>query len=198
MVDLIDHSVGRILQVLEEEGLSEETLISFTSDHGELGDHGLWFKGPFFYEGLVNIPLIITGPKVPKGGVCHSLFSTVDILPTILEALGITIPSDMDGLSQWPVIREPHRRVRDSCLVEYRNGYGGRDVASATLVRRDWKYTYYESGDEELTDLLADPAERQNVASCPEYRSSRDLARLQLLRTLLATECDFPEQIAHA
>ena len=92
MVELIDRGVGMILDALEETGLRDDTLVIFTSDHGELlGDHGLWYKGPFYYEGLLGVPLLVSGPGV-EPGVTDALVSTVDLAPTVLELAGAGAP----------------------------------------------------------------------------------------------------------
>jgi arylsulfatase A-like enzyme len=199
MVEGIDRGVGRILAALEAEGLAEETLVFFTADHGELlGDHGLWMKGPFFYEGLVNVPLIARGPGVASGQLSASLASTIDIAPTICQAAGLDRPIDCNGVSLSPVLAEASARVRDACIVEYRNGYGQQDVCSKTLVTDRWKYTRYQTGQEELTDLVEDPSETRNVAGNEACRGQVERLRARLLDELLATEAQGPEQISHA
>ncbi len=199
MVEGIDRGVGRILAALEAEGLADETLVFFTADHGELlGDHGLWLKGPFFYEGLVNVPLIARGPGVSAGQVCTSLASTIDITPTICQAAGLDTPIDCNGVGLADVLADASTRVRESCLVEYRNGYGPRDVCSKTLVTDRWKYTRYQTGAEELTDLETDPAESRNVAGDEAHRPDVQRLRARLLDALLASETHGPEQISHA
>ena len=91
MVTLIDDQVGRILQALEESGQAENTLVIFMSDHGEmLGDHGIYFKGPHFYDCQLRIPLIM---RWPKGGILadrkiEGLIELVDLAPTFLDAAG--------------------------------------------------------------------------------------------------------------
>lgn len=83
MVSLVDDEVGRILAVLDEEGFAEDTIVVFTSDHGELlGDHQLLRKGPFLYECSVRVPLIIRWPGVIEAGIrCRELVQWVDLAP---------------------------------------------------------------------------------------------------------------------
>ena len=87
MVKIIDQQMGRILECLETGGLAENTLVVFTTDHGELiGDHGLWMKGPFHYEQLIRIPMLLRFPQaIPTGQRTQALFSHVDIVPTVLS-----------------------------------------------------------------------------------------------------------------
>ena len=93
MVKIIDQQMGRIMECLDTYGLSENTLVLFTTDHGELlGDHGLWMKGPFHYEQLVRVPTIIRYPAaIPSAQRSNALFSHADIVPTILGAVGLPI-----------------------------------------------------------------------------------------------------------
>lgn len=197
MVDLIDRAVGRILQTLQEQGLDQETIVVFTSDHGELlGDHGLWLKGPFFYESLINVPLIIRAPDVAPG-VSDTMFSHLDLAPTLCEMTGLPAMPFVDGISQAAHLLDPQKQVRDRCLVEYRSGYGDADVSSKVLVTHDLKYVRYQTGEEELTDLQADPKELRNVAADPTYRQERERLRMMLLDEVLKTERKGPEQLSH-
>lgn len=198
MVNLVDQNIGRILDTLRELELEEDTLVLFTSDHGELmGDHGLWLKGPFFYQGLVNTPLLIKMPgTVPRTE--DSLISTVDIAPTLCELLGIDIPEYMDGISQAGVLHGTKEKLRDACMVEYRNGYGAADVPSRVIITGRYKYAQYANGDYELTDLLSDPRELKNVADDPEYQLALSEMRRLLLMEILRSEPMGSNQISFA
>jgi arylsulfatase A-like enzyme len=199
MVDLIDRNVGRILQTLSQTGLDESTLVIFTSDHGELlGDHGLWLKGPFFYEGLISTPLIMAGPGVMAQRTATGLTSAVDLAPTVCEALGIEAPEWFEGVSLHPMLTGGQSSVRSHCVVEYRNGYGPLDVASRTLITEQLKYTRYQTGEDELTDLEADLRETTNVASQSGRADDVFRCRTQLLDACLAGQSRYPKQITHA
>ncbi len=198
MIELIDRGVGAILDALDECGLSEDTLVAFTSDHGELlGDHGLWYKGPFFYEGLVGVPLIVRGPGV-RTGATNALVSTVDLAPTLLDALGLPVPPSMDGVSILQHLRSPDARTRERCLIEYRNGYGEADRAAMALVTDTLKYVRYQDGECELTDLRVDPEERRNLGSDPAHQRTVQELEHTLLSEVLATGARRPDQISHA
>jgi arylsulfatase len=201
MVNLIDRGIGKILNALKDEGILEETLILFTSDHGELlGDHGLWTKGPFFFEGLISVPLIACGfsPEQEGGLTTDVLCSTIDLAPTISDALGLSKLPFANGLSQLPVLRRESKSVRENCLIEYRNGYGEEDVSSKVLITERYKYVKYETGEEELTDLKEDPRERTNLSESKEHRAILENLRIKLLEEILATEARGPEQLCHA
>jgi arylsulfatase A-like enzyme len=199
MVDLIDQNVGKILQALAETGLDESTLVVFTSDHGELlGDHGLWLKGPFFYEGLVSTPLIMAGPGVMEGNELRGLSSAIDLAPTVCDALGVQCPPWIEGVSLGPMLSGQAPAVRQRCVIEYRNGYGELDVASRTLITEQFKYTRYQTGQEELTDLEQDPQETVNLSGVAGREHDVLRCRTQLLDACLAGQSRYPRQITHA
>lgn len=198
MVDLIDQNVGKIIEALESEGLLKDTIVIFTSDHGELlGDHGLWKKGPFFYNGLVNIPLIIAGADI-KPNISDNLVSSIDIYPTIFELLGFDSPEYVNGISQKPHLYDKAQVPRDKCLIEYRNGYGKNDCSSKVLVTKDYKYVRYQDGECELTDLKNDPYEKVNIAKDKSAQPIIEEMNQILLDEILKTEAKYPEQISLA
>lgn len=197
MIEAVDHNIGIVLDELERQGLMEDTIIIFTSDHGELlGDHGLWLKGPFLYEGLVNTPLTIYVPN-NNAYISDGLFSTVDIAPTVLDLLDMPIPSDMDGISQAAELRGGGEKIRETCLIEYRNGYNC-DVNVNAIVGNSYKYVIYESGEEEYTDLKSDPQETKNVVNEPSYQYEVSQARRALIIDKLRAKSKANVQYGHA
>jgi arylsulfatase A-like enzyme len=106
MIELIDDNVGRMLEALERSGHRENTIIIFTSDHGEtLGDHGLLLKGCRFYEGLVRVPLIISWPgHFEEGLVSDALVELIDVAPTLMDVCGIPRPARVQGRSLEPIL----------------------------------------------------------------------------------------------
>lgn len=197
MIELIDNNIGRIIKSLKDNDIYDDTIVVFTSDHGELlGDHGLWYKGPFFYEGLISVPLIIKD-NVNYNKVNNNLFSSIDIYPTLCDMVGIEIPYYVDGISQKKNIDE-EISCRDYCLTEYRNGYGDIDCASMALILKDYKYTRYQNKDEELTDLANDPDELKNVINDERYHEIVNKMRLDMLDILISTQSKSPKQISGA
>lgn len=196
MVDLIDKGVGKILDALKESGALEDTVVIFTADHGELmGDHGLWLKGPFFYDGLVNVPLMMHTPE-DNASVTEALASSVDIYPTCCELLGVPTPRSCDGMSQAAALRG--EKVRTECLFEYRNGYFENDVYTLGYVDEKYKFVQYQNGDVEMTDRINDPEENVNIVyngANPELLAEY---RNKLLNMMLNTASKFPEQYCHA
>mgnify|MGYP006283743511 FL=1 len=199
MVDLIDQNIGKILQELENQQLTDNTIIIFTTDHGELmGDYGLWNKGPFYFQSLINIPFIMSVPGGVKNVTTDALFSHIDLVPTLCDLIGHPTELRPNGISQKDILLGRKKNIRDHCLVEYRNGYGENDMSSKALVTQDWKYVYYQNNDEELTDLANDTDEAVNLAGDPACTEVKEEMRLRLLQEVLSTEQKSPEQTVNA
>ncbi len=180
MIELVDENVGRMLDWLDERGERENTLVIFTSDHGEaLGDHGLVLKGCRFYEGLVRVPLIISMPgTVQAGRVSDALVELLDLTPTLLEAAGLEVPPRMQGRSLMPILtgQASDRAHREFVRAEYYSALNsdvpGREEFTgmyATMLRtRTHKIVNYHGLDVgELFDLEADPREHKNLWDDP-------------------------------
>ncbi len=177
MIQLIDEQLGRILETLDETGQRENTVIIFTSDHGEtLGDHGLIQKGCRFYEGLVRVPLIFSCPERFVSGVrSDALVELVDKAPTLLELAGLDVPETMHGRSLLPILRgeaDPQHH-RDFVRCEYYDAVDLRDHSFATMYRDErYKLAVYHGHDEgELYDLRDDPDEFNNLWHDPTHQS---------------------------
>jgi arylsulfatase A-like enzyme len=194
MVEEIDRQVGRILATLDEQGLRDDTIICFLTDHGEqLGDHGLWHKGPFPFENLINTPLLVAGPGI-EPGVDTGLVSDIDLVPSLCRLLEVPCLAGCDGIDQSARWGGAETALRKHCLVEYRNGYSDADRAMVVLVKEDIKYMRYEDGEEECTDLAADPQERHNASKHPRIPE----LRAELLDRLLQSGSRLPIQTGHA
>lgn len=175
MIDLIDTQVGRMVQALEDTGQLENTIVIFMSDHGEmLGDHGIYLKGPFFYEPAVHVPLIVSMPgTLPEGVTCPAMVELVDLAPTLLEAASAPPYEGMQGRSLWPLLTgaADMDHFRDDVYCEYYNAMPWHQdpTAQATMVR-DARYKLVaahgiKTG--ELYDLEADPNETNNLWNDP-------------------------------
>ncbi len=180
MCDLVDDQIARLLETLEETGQASNTLVIFTSDHGEmLGDHGIYWKGPYFYEPAVRVPLIMKLPgAIEAGRRSQALIELSDLAPTLLDAAGVDIPPGMQARSFWPLLTgdaDLHEH-RDDVYSEYYNAMPWhRDpTAQVTMVRnRTHKIVAaHGTGTGELYDLEADPDETNNLWNDPD---SRDL-----------------------
>jgi arylsulfatase len=168
MISENDKYIGTILDELKQSGLEDRTLVVFNADHGEmLGDHGLLFKGSYMYDGVVRVPLIIRAPgKVPAGVSIDSLVEEVDLMPTLLELLGVEAPVGVQGKSLVPLSRNPRARHKDAVFAEF---------PTIRMARtREWKLVHYNKAKYgELYHLTEDPYELTNLYDDPKYASSR-------------------------
>ena len=180
MIAQIDDQFARILEVLEETGQRESTVIIFTSDHGEaLGDHGLLEKGCRFYEGLVRVPLIFSWPGHFQSGLqCHGLVELLDMTATIVDAAGLPQPEYMQGRSLIPILcgEAPPDQFRDFVRCEYFDAldqhFTDGTGTFATMYRdRRYKLSVYHGHNlGELYDLQEDPWEFNNLWDVAEYQ----------------------------
>ena len=175
MIALIDEQIGRVIAALEDTGQRDNTLVIFTSDHGEmLGDHGLLKKGCRFYEGLVRVPLIFSWPgHVQSGRRSDALVELRDIAPLLLELAGRAVPARMQPRSLLPMLSGacPADEHREFVRCEYYDALDQADGTYATMYRnRQYKLVVYHGhGLGELYDLAADPGEFDNLWDDAEY-----------------------------
>ena len=172
MCDLIDIQVGRMIEALRQTGQLDNTIIIFMSDHGEmLGDHGIYLKGPHFYEPAIHIPLIISNPpRFAPDRRTSALTELTDLAPTILELAGLPIHPGMQGRSLLPLLTEKTTAHRDSVYCEYLNAMPKHEPkAFATCLRTATHKLNAFHGMEpgELYDLEKDPTETHNLWSDP-------------------------------
>ena len=174
-VTLIDRSIGHILQALEESGRANDTIIVFTSDHGEMvGDHGILGK-TVLYEESVKVPLLIHAPELSSeqskitGNVSH-----IDLVPTILDLLGEELPEHLQGISRTNILRGEDSLETNDVFIEW-NGTDGHPRAGEaevnpgmatpwrTVITADrWKLNLSNHDKCELYDLNSDPYEQTN------------------------------------
>lgn len=188
MVAQVDDGVGQIIQTLKDTGLYENTLIIYTSDHGEfLGDHGRIQKGMPGHDCIINVPCIISYPALlPAGRVCDALVEAVDVVPTVLDLCGVQTPSFVQGRSLTALLRGQTETHRDSVLTEMFDGHQNRQTTVRTM---DYKYYLHENGTEILYDLKADPYELHNVVKDPDHAEALAQMRLCMLRSIQNAAC---------
>ncbi len=202
MCDLIDAQVGRMLDALERTGQRENTLVVFMSDHGEmLGDHGIYLKGPHFYEPAVRMPLIVSQPGAVQAGRWKALVEFVDLAPTLLEAAGLQRYAGMQGRSLWPLLTggAGADRHRDDVYCEH---YGttypepGAHSAYATMLRTDrHKLTiFHGTEDGELYDLRHDACETHNLWRDPASQRVKLELTLRLCDRMAWTVDPLPQR----
>lgn len=181
MCEIVDTHFGLIVDALDRLGLRDNTIIIFTSDHGEMvGDHGLTHKGFRFYDGAVRVPLIFSCPaRFHSGRQISSITELTDIAPTIAELCGIDFP-DVHGQSLVPALCDCGREFteREFVRCEYYNSCKGPDGIKPTYATmyRDKRYklvTYHGIEWGELYDMEADPREEHNLWADPQYGQLR-------------------------
>ena len=189
-VDFVDDCIGELLDGLEADGLLENTIVIYTSDHGEMaGELGMWGK-TVPYEPSIGVPLLLTGPQIREG--CHRVdhpISLMDLFPTTCTLAGLPVPDGLDGVDQTSVLTDPDqgpppREYAPSTYIAYgvrpSAGVPLPEYESAGAMRvwrgRAWKYVAIEGEAPLLFDMINDPAESTNLAN------SADLA--ETLQTL--------------
>jgi choline-sulfatase len=199
MCDLIDDQVARVLAALEETGQREDTLVIYTADHGEmLGDHGIYYKGPYFYEPAVRVPLIVDGPGV-AARTESGLVELLDLAPTLCAAAGIEPHPGMQGQSLWPALAGSDRSAtRDSVYCEFYNASTQHTdpPAYATMLRTDrYKLVRVHGREEgELYDLETDPDETENLWEDPDRESVRSDLTARLADRMAFAADPLPER----
>ncbi len=185
MIALIDDEFGRLINHLEESGQRENTIIIFTSDHGEtLGDHGLFLKGCRFYEGLTRVPLIFSAPgKYQEDLQVHQLTELLDLSATLLEISGASLPDYHQGSSLLPYLtgkQSVEKPLRDAVRCEYFDALASEFTqgnGTFATMYRDSRYklvVYHSIGEGELFDLEQDPWEHRNLWESTEHESIRN------------------------
>lgn len=173
---LYDDEIGHVFAILEDRGLSDSTLVVATSDHGDMdGQHRLVFKGPFMYEHMMRVPLIIRPPassrsKRPLTVDFHTV--NVDLVPTLADFAGIKVP-DSDGLSLKPLIQgQGPFPEREFVIGQYYSKQ--KWVNPIRMIRTErYKYNRYREHGDELYDLAQDPGEIENLVHDAGYRDVR-------------------------
>lgn len=180
----MDHQIGRLIQALYRERILEDTIILFTSDHGELlFDHGLFRKVQPFQEGI-RIPFLIRVGKnlidYPQTAICDDLVELRDILPTILSATRIPLTFPTDGFDLIPALYGKPHQQRDFLHGEHSGG----NLSNQYIVTKEDKYIWYsQTGKELYFDLKSDKIEVNNRMEDPSVSQ-----RIKYLRNLLITQ----------
>jgi arylsulfatase A-like enzyme len=180
-IEYVDAQVGRVLETLAAKGISKSTLVIVTSDHGEsLGEHGEKSHGFFVYESTLRVPLMVRGPMVfPEGERIAAPARTIDILPTVLEALAVPAPEGIQGRSLLPLVRGEATAEPPAYAECYAPELNFRWAPLVAL--REGGYKYIEAPRPELFDLRADPAETKNLVEFDPERARTMRARLAQL-----------------
>jgi arylsulfatase A-like enzyme len=180
----VDDGVGRVLDYLDVEGLSGNTIVVYTSDQGfYLGEHG-WFDKRFMYEESFRTPLLVRYPReISAGTEIQKLVQNLDFAPTFLDYAGVEIPDDMQGVSFRRLMANDTTQWRDAVYYTY------YEYPSVHMVKRHYgvatdryklMHFYYDIDEWEMYDLDVDPMEMQNVYDDPEYANIRKMMHEKL------------------
>ncbi|WP_036746051.1 sulfatase family protein [Paenibacillus sp. UNC451MF] len=198
LVALLDHCVGQLIAELKQQGLYDNTLILFASDHGEmLGSHRLWQK-MCMYEESVKTPLYFKFPTgfTPALKRTDELVSSIDVLPTLCDYLGVETPQGVSGLSLMPLIRGDREKLdRDRIFIQF-DGNGARSNFQRCVMEGNYKLIVDMFKDEsfiELYDVVNDPQEMNNLAFQSEEHGSRIESMLECLRRYMQETNDLLE-----
>lgn len=181
----IDHQIRYLIGTLRLEGILDDTIIMFTSDHGDmLGNHGMLAKR-VFYESSANIPMVLMpnkdNPRVPEGGLDDRLVAFADVMPTLLDLAGIDAPETVDGMS---MLGEKRQALYGEC---------GEDDHATRMIRTNrWKLIYYPVGNHfQLFDMVNDPHEMTDLGSEPAHADTLKDLKAQLLKELYGSDLNW-------
>ena len=197
-ISLIDKNIGKIMKTLRDTGLEDDTLVIFTTDHGEyMGAHGMMAKGGVCWEEFINVPFIVSYPGIiPPGSRTSGLFSFTDIVPTILDFIEEETQSlPWDGISQKKLFTGERESCREALTVHHPNHFIDRlPPDQHVLIRNDgWKLIYFakESGGQ-LYNLNDDPGEKRNLYNLKEYQVIQKEMVLALLDQIIIEKDQAP------
>ncbi|MGH9327132.1 MAG: sulfatase-like hydrolase/transferase [Terriglobia bacterium] len=170
MITELDGNIGEVLDQIEKTGQLKNTLFIYTSDHGEmLGTNGLWMKNVLL-EGAEHVPLFMAGAGLPRGKIVETPVSHMDLVATMLDVAGISIPNGLRGHSLLPLILGEHTKYPEHVYAE--SNSEGNCTGSYMIRKGDWKYIYFSWYDHNLLfNLKEDPGEFHNVADQPQFAS---------------------------
>lgn len=192
-ISYMDAQVGRVLTALRQNGLENNTIVVFWSDHGfHLGEHGLWAKTSNF-ELDARVPLIVCTPEHPGGQVCESVVELLDIYPSLADLCGLTPPNNLEGLSINGLLDDPTQSIKPADYTwhprpAYPSNGTDPDVMGNSVRTQRYRYTQwrdYQSNEllaEELYDHNTDTNETVNLAGNPAWSEAKAKLRLQLSR----------------
>lgn len=187
---LIDDQIGRLIDVIKARGEWDNTIVLFTSDHGEMnGDHGFVNKRTFL-DGALNIPLIIRTPETAKRGgrKCHQLVSLMDVGPTLVELAGGKIEYEQCGVSLCGVLDGQDDKPREYVLSEL--------SGEIMYMDDEWKIAVNENGDVYLLfDRRNDPREQNNLAAFEDAKDITNALREKMFKAIMQNQCRIPSVV---
>lgn len=170
-IKFIDDQIDRLLTTLETEGLLENTIIVYTTDHGDMmGDHGFMTKGVKHYDSAIRCPLIIAGKGIKSGKVLQGLSSSLDMYPTLLELAGCIEIPPVEGVSLYPLIAQHGEAFEgDTEEILVQSPFNAEGHVDTIITREGWRLSVFEDGAIQLFNLIKDPREQQDLSEIPAY-----------------------------
>ena len=170
MITCMDDMIGEVIQELENQGCLDNTIIMYTSDHGEqLGEHGLFFKSTP-YQGSVAVPLILNGPGIPKGNSIDHPVSLIDMYPTVMDIYGLEAEDDRPGSSLLPLVKGNASGRLDYAFAEF-HAACFKD-AWYMIVKDGFKYVWFSNSEDIiLFNMNKDPFEMNDLSNDASYKS---------------------------
>ncbi len=187
MISELDTLVGEIYSALEETDRLRDTFFIYTSDHGEsLGEHGMWLKNNL-YEGDTRVPLLVSGPGVPKGKIINTPVAHVDLVATMLQWAGLKAPGELRGTSLVPLMEGKPGSGPQLVYVESHSE--GNPTGSCMVRHGDWKLMHFSYYQDCLFNLKDDPGEKHDLSGEPSVQNV-----MKELQSMLRGQVD-PEEI---
>lgn len=177
---VIEQALLGVVEALDAMGLSENTIVIYTADHGDAvgSNGGACNKGGLMVEETMRVPLSIRGPGIVPGADCDSLVSTIDLTPTLLARCGVSGPEKTHGRDLSPILERRREQVRDGFVAQH-NGLHVH-LPQRAYFTGDWKLILQDDGVEDLYNLQVDPAETENLAANPAYADVCERVRISL------------------
>lgn len=213
MIGWVDTQIGRLLEALRSKGLDQNTIIVFTSDHGDFNfEHGLAKKDLVLVDSLLRVPMLLCWPgRIKPEVMTGSFVEEVDVMPTLLELMGVETPVGVQGRSFAPLLRGEGSVHKDAVFAEvcppylynkysdydsFAKDHGGREHApfnvpgdfTKSIREKDFRYIWYGNGEEEFYDHRTDPHELKNIAADPAYTAEKTRLKMRLLEWHALTE----------
>ena len=181
-VAAVDDGIGRILETLDKLGLSDNSIVIYSSDQGfYLGEHG-WYDKRWIYEESLKMPLVMRWPgKIKAGTIIKKLTQNIDFAPFFLEAAEAEVPEEIQGMSLMPLFKKPNAKWRNVIYYHYYEA-GGHGVPAHYGIRDErYKLMHFPRTDEwNLVDLKEDPQEMKSFHDDPDYKETLNQMRSKL------------------
>lgn len=200
LIEKVDQQIGEVLQALKASGQEENTLVVFTSDHGDMQGAHRWNQKTVLYEEATKVPLIISHPKIPRSSSAMLVQTGTDLLPTLCSFAGIAIPDQNRGMNLKSIALQEKKLLEREYIVVSDHLTQGEPVNGVKpepegrmLRTTQFKYWIYNQGTqrETLYDLKNDPGEMVNLSNNPGFQQQLQQCRKQLKEWALANKDPF-------